>query len=137
MGLRLYFFSFLLLVTKVAQLEPMACHYKFKILPEYFVDYFEVAKRCPGHQVTTQPSLGLINQPHAGVGENQPDGKPETPWERFASHINRLNADSPDHIMYKVLYLTRHGLGVHNLYESEVGREAWNVRHSLARLRQS
>ncbi len=134
MGFQPYFFIFLLSATQVAKLPPMACHYRFKILPEYFVDYFETAKQCPGQKVTTQPNFGLVYQPNAAVEESQQVVKPEMPWEHFKSHVHRLNANSPDHIMYKVLYLTRHGLGVHNLYEAEVGREAWNVRYLLIEL---
>jgi hypothetical protein len=129
----LYLLIPLLFATGLAQLEPMACHYKFKILPEYFVDYFELAKQCPDRKVTTQPKLGLIYQSDDGTGVegSQLNIPPRLPWEQFVSHITRLNADSPDHVMYKVLYLTRHGLGVHNIYEAEVGRGAWNVRWSL------
>lgn len=100
----------------------MACYFQFKILPEYFVDYFEVAKQSLGHKVTTQPNLGLIYQPSTKPEKYESIENFRMLWEEFASRVNCLNAESPDHIMYKVLYLTRYGLGVHNIYEAEVGR---------------
>ncbi|OGM51024.1 hypothetical protein ABOM_000256 [Aspergillus bombycis] len=101
-------------------------HYKFKLIPEFFVNYHEIARQSPGSKVTTQPSLGLIDQPYSTPTNTQPDAEPKKPWERFAEYINQLNAESPDSVTYKVIYLTRHGLGIHNAFEAKVGREAWN-----------
>ena len=104
----------------------MASHYDFKILPEYFIDYHAIAEQYPKNKITTQPGFGLVAQTYPGEQDNQ-NTRSETQWERFASHIARLNKEDPDHISYKVLFLTRHGLGVHNLYEAKVGTDAWNV----------
>ncbi|OJJ31455.1 hypothetical protein ASPWEDRAFT_45385 [Aspergillus wentii DTO 134E9] len=100
----------------------MAHQYKFEIQPQFFVDYFQLARESPGSKVTTQPSLGLIDRPYES--DNQSDKK--KPWEQFAAYVNRLNTENPDNVSYKVLYLTRHGLGTHNIHEAEVGKEAWN-----------
>ncbi|GAB1199508.1 hypothetical protein APSETT444_008858 [Aspergillus pseudonomiae] len=101
-------------------------HYKFKLMPEFFVNYHEIARQSPDSKVTTQPSLGLIDQPYSAPSNTQPDAEPKKPWERFTAHINQLNAESPDSVTYKIIYLTRHGLGIHNVFEAKVGREAWN-----------
>ncbi|GMF66967.1 unnamed protein product [Aspergillus oryzae] len=104
-------------------------HYKFKLLPEFFVNYHEIARQSPNSKVTTQPSLGLIDQPYSETTNTQPDAEPKKPWERFAAYIRELNTENPDRVTYKVLYLTRHGLGVHNVFEAKVGKEAWNVSY--------
>ncbi|KAE8377037.1 histidine phosphatase superfamily [Aspergillus bertholletiae] len=101
-------------------------HYKFTLLPKFFVNYHELARHSPRLKITTQPSLGLIDQPYNEPTNTQPDAQHKKPWERFTAHINQVNRESPDNVTYKVLYLTRHGLGVHNVFEGNVGREAWN-----------
>lgn len=108
--------------------ESMACHYKFEVQPDYFVDYFETARQCPGKKLTTRPSLGLIDKSYNDGKQSQTAFEMSLPWERFAAHIRGLNADSPDHVSYKVLFLMRHGLGVHNVFMEKVGGEAWRVR---------
>lgn len=50
-------------------------------------------------------------------------------WPRFAEHVRTLNREAPEGVVYKVLYLTRHGIGYHNLKSVEVGVEAWDVSH--------
>ncbi|KAF5864851.1 hypothetical protein ETB97_006077 [Aspergillus alliaceus] len=100
--------------------------YEFKLLPGFFVDYFDIASQSPGSKVITQPSFGLIDQHYGGPEEGQSDGERRKPWERFAACVNLLNNESPDNVTYKVLYLTRHGLGVHNVFQTKVGQDAWN-----------
>ncbi|TDZ32549.1 putative phosphoglycerate mutase [Colletotrichum spinosum] len=100
------------------------CRYKFTILPEYFVDYHKIAAETPGGKATTQPGLGLLDKPFGHVAEQQ--GGDAKPWERFAAHVRRLNADSPEGTEYKVLYLTRHGLGYHNVQAAKVGKAEWD-----------
>ncbi|KAK1983000.1 phosphoglycerate mutase [Colletotrichum cereale] len=100
------------------------CRYRFTILPEYFVDYHQVADKSPNGKATTQPGLGLLDKPF-GDEANETGAKP---WERFAAYVRRLNAESPDGVDYKVVYLTRHGLGYHNVQEAKVGRVEWD-RH--------
>ncbi|GKT44430.1 putative phosphoglycerate mutase [Colletotrichum spaethianum] len=104
-----------------APINPV-CRYKFTILPKYFVDYYQVADKSPNGKATTQPNLGLLDKPF-GDAASEADS---TPWERFATHVNRLNAESPDDVAYKVLYLTRHGLGFHNVQAAKVGTAEWD-----------
>ncbi|KAF2113265.1 histidine phosphatase superfamily [Lophiotrema nucula] len=49
----------------------------------------------------------------------------KTPWQRFEHHIRQLNAEDPAQKRYKVFFVMRHGEGLHNVKEAEVGREAW------------
>ncbi|PYI01124.1 putative phosphoglycerate mutase [Aspergillus sclerotiicarbonarius CBS 121057] len=108
-------------------MEKQEPFWKFQLVPDIFVDYYEVASQSPGWKVATQPNLGLIDQLY---GESdaltQWQEQDKKAWERFAAYVNRLNARSPKHVSYKVLYLTRHGHGVHNEYKSKVGKEAWD-----------
>ncbi|RAL02979.1 putative phosphoglycerate mutase [Aspergillus ibericus CBS 121593] len=108
-------------------MEKQEPFWKFQLVPDIFVDYYEIANQSPGRKVTTQPNLGLIDQLY-GDSDALPQWQEQDqkPWERFVAYVNRLNARSPKHVSYKVLYLTRHGQGVHNDYESKVGRDNWN-----------
>ncbi|OLN86611.1 putative phosphoglycerate mutase-like protein 1 [Colletotrichum chlorophyti] len=99
------------------------CRYKFTILPEYFVDYYQVADQSPGGKATTRPGLGLLDKPYSA---DVADDKGALPWERFTAQVNRLNAQSPEGVEYKVLYLTRHGLGFHNVQAAKVGTAEWD-----------
>lgn len=49
-------------------------------------------------------------------------------WQRFAKHVERLNRAAADGETYKVLFVTRHGQGYHNVMEAKVGTAAWEVR---------
>ncbi|KAE9576551.1 hypothetical protein CGMCC3_g7407 [Colletotrichum fructicola] len=99
--------------------------YKFTILPEYFIDYYKTADDSPGGKAMTQAGLGLLHKPFGDTAQRQESGDTK-PWDRFAAHINRLNDESPDGVNYKVLYLTRHGLGYHNVQAAKVGTAEWD-----------
>ena len=49
-----------------------------------------------------------------------------TQWQRLHQYIRHLNAHDEDK-QYKLLYLIRHGEGLHNVKEKEVGRAEWDV----------
>ncbi|KAK0625941.1 phosphoglycerate mutase [Immersiella caudata] len=103
----------------------MACSYRFSALSGYFVDNVLEASSCLGGKLTTRPNLGLIDRQY---DPNQPSG--ELPWARFRQHVDHLNQQSPPGESYKVLYLVRHGLSVHNIFMEEVGNEAWKKHWS-------
>jgi hypothetical protein len=103
--------------------------YVFSYVPGYFVDSVEAAKACPESKLTTQPNLGLLETWEASGTAPNPAG--EAPWARFTRHVEWLNMDSPQGVSYKLLYLLRHGLSVHNVVMAKVGREAWNVRSAI------
>ena len=56
----------------------------------------------------------------------------KTEWQRFENEVKRLNDESSPNVQYKVLYIARHGQGVHNVAERKHTRPAWNVRSSLS-----
>lgn len=93
-----------------------------------FVPFDEQAAASAIGRVTTQPRFGLLTRSYptddSGAGDQQD-------WTRFAKYVNQLNVDSPSHVQYKVLYLTRHGFGFHNKMEKQVGTAEWDVRNSL------
>lgn len=50
-----------------------------------------------------------------------------TQWQTFAQEIHSLNELSGPTTHYKVLFLGRHGEGVHNVAERRYGTKAWDV----------
>ena len=69
--------------------------------------------------------FGLINRTYDTDG---PDGSQhKTQWQRFGDYVSTLNRESGRHVQYKVLYMGRHGEGVHNVAEAYYGTPAWNV----------
>ena len=97
----------------------------FQVVPGVFLDFSTIQHSYPGDRVPTQPDFGLL--PRAYPSDHHRDDK-RKPWERLAAYVRSLNEDSPDGTAYKVLFLTRHGFGVHNKKHDEVGTEAWDVR---------
>jgi hypothetical protein len=84
-------------------------------------------------RATTQPSLGLRERSYPSddefwAGQGSSHGElSHTQWSRFQYYITALNARNPKNEQYKILYVVRHGQGTHNVKETEVGREEWNV----------
>jgi hypothetical protein len=108
----------------------VACHFKFQALPGFFVDFAEEARHSASFRATTLPRLGLIERSYEtdGIIETVGSvGNDKKPWERFRDYVDHLNNQNTASTTYKVLYITRHGLGYHNIFESKVGRDAWNV----------
>jgi hypothetical protein len=104
------------------------CSYQFSIVPGHFVSLAEVAEASPGSKLTTQPNLGLNGPAH-----EEQSSLAMLPWIRFKSYVESLNRNSRPGDSYKVLYLVRHGLAVHNAIRLKVGVHAWDVgNHSLA-----
>lgn len=103
----------------------MSSKWTFKAQPGIFVELADIAHEYPGEKVTTQPNLGLI--PDQKYPSDDPDAPDQRDWARLAAYVRWLNENSSDNVSYKVLYLTRHGLGVHNKMHAQVGSEAWNV----------
>jgi hypothetical protein len=89
-------------------------------------------------RATTLPSLGLLERKYeidgdSGAEEGLISGNvTRTQWNRFQRFIQHLNMQDPANKRYKLLYIIRHGQGVHNVKEEEVGRDDWNVSCSTA-----
>jgi hypothetical protein len=79
----------------------------------------------------TLPNLGLVEKLY-GIGDSNQNWTPEeiarTQWSRFLMYADFMNTIEPGRKSYKIFYIVRHGQGVHNVKETEVGREEWNVR---------
>lgn len=103
----------------------MTYSWSFAAQPGIFADLTEIAHQYPHDKVPTQPSLGLI--PCQRYPSDNPDAPDQKDWVRLAAYVRWLNEKSSENVEYKVLYLTRHGLGVHNKKHAEVGTEEWNV----------
>lgn len=50
-----------------------------------------------------------------------------TQWQRFEREVIRLQKEAKKGTVYKVLYLGRHGQGVHNVAEKKYGTAEWDV----------
>ncbi len=77
--------------------------------------------QAEAHQTAT--NFGLINRTYPST-----DGLTAnlTQWQKFEAQVNALNAAAPLNTAYKVLFMGRHGEGVHNAAESYYGTPAWN-----------
>ncbi|KAF4980483.1 hypothetical protein FZEAL_3528 [Fusarium zealandicum] len=102
----------------------MTTKWAFKAERDIFVEIADIAHKYPAGKVFTQPSLGLI--PGQQYPSDDPDAADQRDWVRLAAYVRWLNEKSLENVCYKVLYLTRHGTGVHNKMHSEVGSDAWN-----------
>jgi hypothetical protein len=79
-------------------------------------------------RATTRKSLGLLERSYS-TNDSAEATNDSSQWTRFEQHISQLNQEAPDTKRYKLLYIVRHGQGLHNVKEREVGREEWNVSH--------
>ncbi|KAF2678265.1 phosphoglycerate mutase-like protein [Lentithecium fluviatile CBS 122367] len=78
-------------------------------------------------RATTRPYLGLLEREYPTDAAFDP-GREKTQWQRFEHYVRELNSNGLANQKYKVFYIVRHGQGVHNVKEKEVGREEWD-RH--------
>ena len=107
-----------------------SCHWKFQGLPEFTVSFADKFHLDPAFKATTLPGLGLVDKTYETDHSNSLDDAPKMdrkPWENFESYVEHLNNKAARNTNYKVLYITRHGLGYHNVFEARVGKKAWNV----------
>ncbi|KPM39636.1 hypothetical protein AK830_g6936 [Neonectria ditissima] len=107
----------------------MTSRWTFTTEPEVFYELADLGPLYPGNKVVTQPHLALI------PGKEYPSDDPSSPdqrdWVRFAAYVKWLNENSAENVVYKVLYLTRHGFGYHNKKHAEVGTVEWDSRVSF------
>ncbi|KAG6039995.1 hypothetical protein E4U41_001717 [Claviceps citrina] len=103
--------------------------WKFQAIPGFFASHAEIAQQCPLGKFVTQPNLALL--PREYPTDTERPSSDVRDWARFAHHVRCLNRDAPPHVVYKVLYLTRHGYGYHNQKHAEVGTKAWEEHWSL------
>ncbi|KAI9147986.1 putative phosphoglycerate mutase [Paramyrothecium foliicola] len=106
----------------------MNSKWTFQAMPGVFADLTEFAAQYPRGKVPTQPRLALIPREYPTDGQEPQDARD---WVRFAAYVRSLNRDAPENVSYKVLYLTRHGVGFHNQKAAEIGTELWDSYWSL------
>ncbi|KAL2822176.1 histidine phosphatase superfamily [Aspergillus cavernicola] len=74
-------------------------------------------------------NFGLITRPYPS--DSNSDQNTSSQWERLTSYITSLNRSSAPDTQYKLLFLGRHGQGVHNVAETRYGTVLWDCRYSL------
>ncbi|KAL8826890.1 MAG: hypothetical protein Q9191_003525, partial [Dirinaria sp. TL-2023a] len=76
-------------------------------------------------------NFGLINRSYPN--ELNISGKKHNPtqWQRFAREVSYLNLHAPSDTEYKILYMGRHGDGLHNDAQAYYGTPAWNCYYSV------
>jgi len=72
-------------------------------------------------------NFGLINQSYPG---ETGDVSCMTQWERFNNYVDYLNFNAAKNVVYKLLFIGRHGEGYHNAAQTFYGTPAWNCYYS-------
>jgi broad specificity phosphatase PhoE len=96
---------------------PRDFHFKYTVLPGYFLQ-----SESSTDDTTfdfKKSNFGLSYHPSNDAGD-------EEPWPQFTQHIRHLARSSN----VKVLWLGRHGQGLHNVAESHYGTPAWDCYYS-------
>ncbi|KAJ5235238.1 uncharacterized protein N7469_004406 [Penicillium citrinum] len=73
-------------------------------------------------------NFGLVDQLYGSEIKESAD---ESQWQKFDKEIQRLNSQAEPSTKYKVLFLGRHGEGVHNVAERRYGTKAWDCLQSV------
>lgn len=75
-------------------------------------------------QIST--NFGLINRNY--ISDKHDDKEdPKTQWQCFEEEVKLLNDEADEDVVYKVLYMGRHGQGAHNVAEKRYGTAEWDV----------
>lgn len=82
------------------------------------MDHSHIPKNGSLIQIQVESNFGLILHGEAPL---------HTQWQKFIQSINELNNLGGESVRYKVLFLGRHGEGVHNVAERRYGTAAWDV----------
>lgn len=104
--------------------------YDFTLVPGIFENY--AARPDPKKPVTTEPLLGILTQQYPFDDEHDDAAtgprEPSSQWSQLARYVRHLNRTGGGEESYKVIYLARHGLGVHNVVMKYVGSAAWKEK---------
>lgn len=101
-------------------------HFRFHAPPGYFLPSSSTTNASTFDPTTT--NFGLISQPYPS--DSTLDITGPTDWERFVHYLRTLNSAVAPGTTHKLLFLSRHGQGYHNLAESYYGTPAWNCHYS-------
>lgn len=105
----------------------MSRKYKFTTVQEIFVDYTQDGQNNNSSSPTTiatYDQLGIIEE--KDYGHDRKPFPPSSQWKRLESHVAKLNSEGGGDVLYKVIYVVRHGRGVHNVVMDAVGSQ-WKV----------
>ena len=125
-----------LFIMSASSTAKNACHFRFQAVPGFFVDRTDEARQDHAIKFTTLPNLGLLDREYE-TDEMLSDETASTrreAWQRFNDYVHQLNANIPGSASHKVLFITRHGQGYHNVMNAQVGHDEWNVCDFLHRL---
>jgi broad specificity phosphatase PhoE len=112
---------------EIPNLEKPASHAQltYTILPNIFTQSLPT---------TTAPTFNPLNSSLGLIPRSYPsdhDFPPNTQqWPRFIHYLMTLNADSAATISYRLLILSRHGEGFHNVAERFFGTEKWDCYYA-------
>ena len=70
-------------------------------------------------------NFGIIDRKYET--DRAQDEATEELWTRFERFVRHLNEHADEDEQVKVLFLGRHGQGVHNVAETKYGTPAWDV----------
>lgn len=121
--------------------------HNFSFVPGFFEDYAQIANTLPDGKISTQPALGILSRDYDSLGTDLQFDKGAPQWVRFEKYIQYLNRQHiDDGISYKLMYVIRHGRGIHNVKmdELKISEETgqlelvdgiplnWKVRHHIS-----
>ncbi|WPH00967.1 Hypothetical protein R9X50_00380100 [Acrodontium crateriforme] len=118
--------SYLLSATLISKNDrmgsiPTTSDFKFEVVPGVFWQSEEGTN--PDEFDYTKTNFGLIDRTY----ESDNDSSTGEQWQRFQAFVEHLNKASPPIVLYKVIYLGRHGEGYHNVAEAHYGTKEWDV----------
>ncbi|KAI9368976.1 histidine phosphatase superfamily [Aspergillus egyptiacus] len=103
-------------------------HFHFSTVTGVFLQDEETTDPATFDYVAS--NFGLIPRRYPSDAESDPCS-PSTQWQRLAAYITSLNRSSPPNTCYKLLFLGRHGQGLHNVAEARYGTALWDCHYSL------
>ncbi|KAK7946149.1 uncharacterized protein PG986_010470 [Apiospora aurea] len=109
----------------------MSRKYKFTTVQEIFVDYTKDGQNSSSSPTTiaTYDQLGIIEEKDYDQ-DRKPSPASSSQWKRLEDHVAKLNRECDSHESYKVIYVVRHGRGVHNVVMDAVGSK-WKEKWAL------
>ncbi|MCJ1250072.1 hypothetical protein MMC30_007298 [Trapelia coarctata] len=103
----------------MASKSTSASHRRFSTVTGYFLQDDEGIDARTFNYTLQNFGLKHISNDHG-------DGKAQ--WQMFEEKVKLLNANSGPSTQYKLLFLARHGQGVHNVAEAFYGTPLWNCK---------
>lgn len=101
-------------------------HFRFNAPSRYFLPSLSTTDPASFDPATT--NFGLISQPYPS--DSTLDIINATDWQRFVHLLHTWNSAAAQGTTYKLLFLSRHGQGYHNLAESYYGTPAWDCHYA-------